>query len=132
VVDGVRYAVSGDKVRLQADGRLDFLGRESVTINTGGEKVFAEEVEQVLTSHPAVRDAVVVGRTSERWGQEVVAVMALVAGADRPPDDELRAHCRTTLAGYKVPKEFIVVDRVVRSPAGKADYAWARMAATPG
>ena len=132
VVDGVRYAVSGDKVRLQADGRLDFLGRESVTINTGGEKVFAEEVEQALTSHPAVRDAVVVGRPSERWGQEVVAVMALVAGADRPPDDELRAHCRSTLAGYKVPKEFVVVDRVVRSPAGKADYAWARTAATPG
>jgi len=132
VVDGVRYAVSGDKVRLQDDGRLDFLGRESVTINTGGEKVFAEEVEQALTSHPAVRDAVVVGRPSERWGQEVVAVMALVAGAGRPPDDELRAHCRSTLAGYKVPKEFVVVDRVVRSPAGKADYAWARTAATPG
>src|SRR5918993_4243957 len=112
VVDGVRYAVSGDKVRLQADGRLEFLGRESVTINTGGEKVFAEEVEQALTSHPAVRDAVVVGRPSERWGQEVVAVFSLVDGASRPPDAELRDHCRASLAGYKLPKAFVLVDTV--------------------
>jgi fatty-acyl-CoA synthase len=126
VLDGVRFAVSGDKVRLLADGRLDFLGRESVTINTGGEKVFAEEVEQALTSHPAVRDAVVVGRPSERWGQEVVAVFSLVDGASRPPDAELRDHCRTSLAGYKLPKAFVTVPTVRRSPAGKADYAWAR------
>jgi fatty-acyl-CoA synthase len=131
VVGGVRHAVSGDRVRLLADGRLEFLGRESVTINTGGEKVFAEEVEQALTSHPSVHDAVVVGRPSERWGQEVVAVVAFAPGAPAPPDDELRAHARATLAGYKVPKAFVAVDRVVRSPAGKPDYAWARTVATP-
>jgi fatty-acyl-CoA synthase len=121
--------VSGDRVRLLADGRLDFLGRESVTINTGGEKVFAEEVEAAVTSHPAVADAIVVGRPSERWGQEVVAVVAFRPGAPVPPDAELRDHVRQALAGYKVPKAIVPVDRVVRSPAGKPDYGWARSVA---
>jgi fatty-acyl-CoA synthase len=128
-IDGARYAVSGDRARVRADGRIDFLGRESVTINTGGEKVFAEEVEQALTSHPAVRDAIVVGRPSERWGQEVVAVLGSTsppADGARPTDEALRAHCREVLAAYKVPKAFRWVDVVRRSPAGKADYAWAR------
>jgi 3-oxocholest-4-en-26-oate---CoA ligase len=129
VVDGVRFAVSGDRVRLLADGRLDFLGRESVTINTGGEKVFAEEVEAAVTSHPAVADAIVVGRPSERWGQEVVAVVAFRPGAPVPPDAELRDHVRQALAGYKAPKAIVPVDRVVRSPAGKPDYGWARSVA---
>ncbi len=126
VIDGVRYAVAGDRVRLRADGTIDLLGRDSVTINTGGEKVFAEEVEQVLTAHPAVADAVVAGRPSERWGSEIVAVIAARPGVEQPADDELRAHCRASLAGYKVPKAFCWVDQVARSPAGKADYAWAR------
>ena len=126
VVDGVRHAVAGDRVRLRADGTIDLLGRDSVTINTGGEKVFAEEVEQVLTAHPAVADAVVAGRPSERWGSEIVAVLAARPGVVPPSDDELRAHCRLSLAGYKVPKAFCWVDRVARSPAGKADYTWAR------
>jgi len=130
VVDGVRYAVAGDRVRFGAGGELELLGRDSVTINTGGEKVFAEEVEQALTSHPAVADAVVVGRPSERWGSEVVAVLAARPGAGRPDDTALRDHCRRTLAGYKVPKAFCWVDHVVRSPAGKADYAWARAASS--
>lgn len=129
-VDGVRYAVAGDRVRWAADGTIEFFGRDSVTINTGGEKVFAEEVEQALTSHPGVEDALVVGRSSPRWGQEVVAVLAgnaSDAGATgRPGDDELREHCRRTLAGYKVPKAFFWVDAVERSPSGKPDYAWAR------
>lgn len=130
VVDGIRHAVAGDRVRLLADGTIDLLGRDSVTINTGGEKVFAEEVEQVLTAHPAVADAVVAGRPSERWGSEIVAVMSSRSGAGpRPSDDEMRAHCRRSLAGYKVPKAFCWVDEVVRSPAGKADYAWARSVA---
>jgi 3-oxocholest-4-en-26-oate---CoA ligase len=129
VIDGVRHAVAGDRVRLRPDGGIDLLGRDSVTINTGGEKVFAEEVEQVLTAHPAVADAIVAGRPSERWGSEVVAVLSLRAGADAPDDDALRAHCRRSLAGYKVPKAFHWVDRVVRSPAGKPDYAWARSVA---
>jgi 3-oxocholest-4-en-26-oate---CoA ligase len=132
VLDGVRYAVAGDRVRLRADGSLDLLGRDSVTINTGGEKVFAEEVEQVLTAHPAVADAVVAGRPSERWGQEIVAVLSARAGADRPGDEALRDHCRRSLAGYKVPKAFRWVDAVVRSPAGKPDYAWARRVAGGG
>ncbi len=125
-VDGVRHAVAGDRVRLLADGTIELLGRDSVTINTGGEKVFAEEVEQVLTAHPAVADAVVAGRPSERWGSEIVAVLSARPGVTPPGDDELRAHCRTALAGYKVPKAFCWVDRVERSPAGKPDYAWAR------
>ena len=125
-VDGVRCAVAGDRVRLRPDGHIDLLGRDSVTINTGGEKVFAEEVEQALTAHPAVADAVVAGRPSERWGHEVVAVLSARPGADRPSDDDLRTHCRRSLAGYKVPKAFRWVDHVVRSPAGKPDYAWAR------
>ena len=131
VVAGVRHAVAGDRVRLRPDGTLDLLGRDSVTINTGGEKVFAEEVEQALTSHPSVADAVVVGRPSDRWGSEVVAVLSARPGADVPPDAALRDHCRTTLAGYKVPKAFHWVDEVARSPAGKPDYAWARAVATP-
>jgi fatty-acyl-CoA synthase len=127
VIDGVRHAVAGDRVRLLADGTIELLGRDSVTINTGGEKVFAEEVEQVLTAHPGVADAIVTSRRSERWGQEIVAVVALRPGAEVPElEDELRDHCRRSLAGYKVPKAFCWVERVVRSPAGKPDYAWAR------
>jgi fatty-acyl-CoA synthase len=118
--------VAGDRVRLLADGTIELLGRDSVTINTGGEKVFAEEVEQVLTAHPAVADAVVAGRPSERWGSEIVAVLSARPGVTPPGDDEVRTHCRTALAGYKVPKAFCWVDRVERSPAGKPDYAWAR------
>ncbi len=129
VIDGVRYAVAGDRVRLIADGTIDLLGRDSVTINTGGEKVFAEEVEQALTAHPAVSDAVVAGRPSERWGSEIIAVLSARPGAQRPTDEALRTHCRLSLAGYKVPKAFLWVDQVVRSPAGKADYAWARSVA---
>ncbi|MGH9213010.1 MAG: AMP-binding enzyme [Acidimicrobiales bacterium] len=126
-LDGVRYAVAGDHVRWLPDGQLELLGRDSVTINTGGEKVYAEEVEQALTSHPAVDDALVVGRPHPRWGQEVVAVLAMRAhGHVRPDDDQLRSHCRTLIAGYKVPKAFTWVDHVQRSPSGKPDYAWAR------
>ncbi len=132
LIDGVRHAVAGDRVRLRTDGTIDLLGRDSVTINTGGEKVFAEEVEQVLTAHRAVADAVVAGRPSERWGSEVVAVLSSRPGAVRPGDDELRAHCRAELAGYKVPKAFCWVDQVARSPAGKPDYAWARSVAGEG
>jgi acyl-CoA synthetase (AMP-forming)/AMP-acid ligase II len=130
VIDGVRHAVAGDRVRLLSDGTIELLGRDSVTINTGGEKVFAEEVERALTAHPAVADAIVTSRPSERWGQEIVAVVAPRAGADLSGlQDELRDHCRTSLAGYKVPKAFCWVERVARSPAGKPDYAWARTVA---
>jgi 3-oxocholest-4-en-26-oate---CoA ligase len=130
MIDGVRHAVAGDRVRLLPDGAIELLGRDSVTINTGGEKVFAEEVERVLVAHPAVADAIVTSRASERWGQEIVAVVAPRAGADVSQlQGELLAHCRTSLAGYKLPKAFCWVERVVRSPAGKPDYAWARAVA---
>jgi fatty-acyl-CoA synthase len=129
VIDGVRHAVAGDRVRLLADGGIELLGRESVTINTGGEKVFAEEVERVLSAHAAVADSIVTSRPSQRWGQEIVAVLSVRPGREVPSDDELRAHCRSSLAGYKVPKAFCWVERVVRAPTGKPDYAWARAVA---
>jgi 3-oxocholest-4-en-26-oate---CoA ligase len=124
VVAGRRCAVAGDRARLLADGSLELHGRDSVTINTGGEKVFAEEVEQVLKRHPAVYDAVVVGRPSERWGHEVAAVIALRPGA-AATDADLRREAGRHLARYKVPKTFVRVERVERSPSGKPDYRWA-------
>ena len=125
VVDGRRWSVPGDRARWQPDGSIELLGRDSVTINTGGEKVFAEEVEQALKHHPAVYDALVVGRPSERWGQEVVAVVATRDGTTLDLDD-LREVAGRHLAAYKLPKAVVVRDQVVRSPSGKPDYAWAR------
>ncbi len=128
-IDGVRYSVPGDRARLRDDGSIEVLGRDSVTINTGGEKVFAEEVEAVLKRHPAVYDAVVCGRPSERWGQEVVAVVQLRGGGS-VTDEELREACAEHLARYKLPKAFIYRDRIERSPVGKPDYRWAVAVAT--
>ncbi|WP_407686382.1 acyl-CoA synthetase [Mycobacterium sp. HUMS_1102779] len=125
VIDGVRYAVPGDRARHRADGSIELLGRDSVTINSGGEKIFAEEVETAIASHPAVADVVVAGRPSERWGQEVVAVVALADGA-RADAEELVAHAATSLARYKLPKAVVFRAAVERSPSGKADYRWAR------
>jgi fatty-acyl-CoA synthase len=124
-VQGVRYAVAGDRARLLADGGIELHGRDAATINTGGEKVFAEEVEQALKHHPAVFDAVVVGRPSEQWGQEVVAVVQLRPEADGPSDDELREAAAPHLARYKLPKAVVRVGAIERSPSGKPDYAWA-------
>jgi acyl-CoA synthetase (AMP-forming)/AMP-acid ligase II len=125
VVAGVRCAVPGDRARHLADGDIELLGRDSVTINSGGEKIFAEEVEMAVASHPAVADVVVAGRPSERWGQEVVAVVALTDGATVDAD-ELIAHAATSLARYKLPKAVVFRPVIERSPAGKADYRWAR------
>ncbi len=130
VIDGQRFAVAGDRGRYRADGTVELLGRDAVTINTGGEKVFAEEVEQAILRHPAVADVIVCGRPSERWGSEVVAVVALGAGADVDPD-ELRAIAGRSLARYKLPKQIVFRPQVRRSPAGKADYAWARAQTEP-
>jgi len=124
VIDGVRYSVPGDRVAFWVDGTVELHGRESGTINTGGEKVFAEEVERALLEHAAVRDVVVCGRPSERWGSEVVALVVLHADV-AVDDDELSAAARQRLAPYKVPKAFIRVDEVRRGPAGKIDYRWA-------
>jgi acyl-CoA synthetase (AMP-forming)/AMP-acid ligase II len=125
VVDGVRYAIPGDRARLVDADAVELLGRDSVTINSGGEKIFAEEVETAIAAHPAVADVVVAGRPSERWGQEVVAVVALADGAVVDAD-ELIAHAATSLARYKLPKAVVFRPVIERSPAGKADYRWAR------
>lgn len=124
-IDGVRYSVPGDRARLLRDGAIELHGRDSVTINSGGEKIFAEEVEHALKHHPAVYDAVVAGRPSERWGQEVVAVVKLRDGVPAT-EAELLAECAKHLARYKLPKAFVYRDEIVRSPSGKADYRWAK------
>jgi fatty-acyl-CoA synthase len=125
VIDGVRYSVPGDRARYSPEGLLELQGRDSVTINSGGEKIFAEEVEAALMAHPAVYDAVVAGRPSERWGNEVVAVVQLRRGSDASIDDLLE-ESEKHIARYKLPKAIVFVDRVERSPSGKADYRWAR------
>ncbi len=125
VIDGVRYSVPGDRARITTDGLLELYGRDSVTINSGGEKIFAEEVEAALSHHPAVYDVVVAGRPSERWGSEVVAVVQVREGFE-VSDEELIEECEKHVARYKLPKAIRYVDRVLRSPAGKADYRWAR------
>jgi len=124
-IDGVRFSIPGDKARYLADGRIELLGRDSVTINSGGEKIFAEEVERAVASHPSVYDVVVAGRPSERWGNEVVAIVQLAEGKTAT-DEELAEACRPHIAQYKIPKAFVRTDHVVRSPAGKADYRWAK------
>ena len=128
VIDGVRYSVPGDRAIALAGGGLKLLGRDSVTINSGGEKIFAEEIEHALKHHPAVWDAVVTGTPHERFGQQVTAVVALRAGASASEAD-LRAACEAQLARYKLPRVFVFVDEVVRAPSGKADYRWARQVA---
>jgi fatty-acyl-CoA synthase len=131
VVDGVRYAVPGDRARLRADGIIELHGRDSVTINSGGEKIFAEEVEAAIKAHPSVYDCVVAGRPSERWGNEVVAIVRVRAG--HAPDEVALLHeAERHIARYKLPKAFVFVDEVLRSPSGKADYRWAKQVASGG
>ncbi|MEZ5216707.1 MAG: AMP-binding protein [Ilumatobacteraceae bacterium] len=125
IVDGVRYVVPGDRAMIGADGTIDLRGRDSVTINSGGEKIFAEEVERAVASHPAVYDCVVAGRPSVRWGEEVVAVVSFRAGASADRE-ELRNAAAQSIARYKLPKAFVVVERVRRTESGKADYRWTR------
>jgi len=128
-IDGVRWSIPGDRARYLADGQIELLGRDSVTINSGGEKIFAEEVERAVASHPAVYDVVVTGRPSERWGNEVVAIVQFAP--DRTATDaELAEACRPHIADYKIPKAFVRSEAIVRSPAGKADYRWAKALAT--
>lgn len=124
VIDGARFALLGDLARVEDDGSIVVLGRGSNCINTGGEKVFPEEVEQVLKAHPAVLDSLVAGLPDERFGQRVAAVVELREGAAADAE-ELRIHCREALAGYKVPARIVFAPAIVRSPSGKADYRWA-------
>ena len=126
--DGKRYCLSGDSARVEADGTITMLGRGSVSINSGGEKIFPEEVENALKSHPDVFDAVVVGVPDERFGEGIAAVVHLRSGTVVELVS-LQEHCRQHIAGYKVPRRLTVVDAIVRSPAGKPDYRWAKTVA---
>src|SRR5271163_4983865 len=128
-VEGKRVVISGDRATLEEDGTLRLYGRDSLVVNTGGEKVFVEEVEEVLRAHPVVADALVVGRPSDRWGEELVALVELRDAADAVRD-VLHAHCTSQLARFKAPKEFIFVEQVHRLGNGKADYRWAKTQAT--
>ena len=130
-IDGIRYSVPGDRARVNADGLLELHGRDSVTINSGGEKIFAEEVEAALAHHPAVYDVIVTGRDSPRWGQEVVAIVQLRDGFTADSAALLDV-CEQHIARYKFPKEILFVDHVVRSPAGKSDYRWAKSVVNSG
>ncbi len=128
-IGGERWAVPGDHATVEADGTVVLLGRGSTCINTGGEKVYPEEVEVAIKNAPFIEDAVVVGKPDEYWGERVVAIVE-PAGDQRPTLEQLQRHVRTQLAGFKVPRVLIVVDEVERTPAGKPDYAWARNVAS--
>jgi acyl-CoA synthetase (AMP-forming)/AMP-acid ligase II len=121
---GTRYSIPGDAAVYEPDGTITLLGRGSVSINSGGEKIFPEEVEAAVKSHPGVYDATVVGVADERWGQRVVAVVQFRPGAT-PTLEDIQSHCRTKIAGYKLPRELHPVDQIVRAPSGKPDYRWA-------
>jgi acyl-CoA synthetase (AMP-forming)/AMP-acid ligase II len=123
---GIRWVMPGDMATVEEDGTITLLGRGSLTINTGGEKVFPEEVEAPLKEHVAVQDAVVVGVPDDRWGERVVAVVSVRPGTAAPSLDDLQKFCREHVAGYKVPRDLVLVDAVVRTPAGKPDYKWAK------
>jgi fatty-acyl-CoA synthase len=124
-INGVRYSIPGDWCIVEADGTLTLLGRGSACINTAGEKVFPEEVEEALKTHPSVEDALVVGLPDEKWGQSVTGVVRLAEGASLD-EDSLRAHVRRSLAGYKTPKRVVATDLSIRASNGKADYAVAK------
>lgn len=129
VIDGTRWAILGDMARVEADGTTVVLGRGSGCVNTGGEKVFPEEVEQALKAHPGVMDALVAGVPDERFGERVAAVVETRPGTG-PSAEALRAHCRDHLAGYKIPALITFTGAVMRSPSGKADYRWAKRVLT--
>jgi acyl-CoA synthetase (AMP-forming)/AMP-acid ligase II len=122
---GKRYSIPGDFATVEADGQVTLLGRGSIMINTGGEKVFPEEVEGVLKAHPDVFDVLVVGVPDERWGERVTAVVQARTGKS-PTVEELDTHCRTQIAAYKAPKQVFLVDEIRRAPSGKPDYPWAK------
>jgi fatty-acyl-CoA synthase len=127
MIGGRRWSIPGDWATVEADGTITLLGRGSACINTGGEKVYPEEVEEAIKEHPGVVDCNVVGLPDERWGQAVAAVVELSpAGGVGIDEDILNRHARTVLAGYKVPKRILLVDTIQRGPNGKPDYKWAR------
>jgi len=125
-VGGSRWALPGDMATIEADGTIRLLGRGTMCINTGGEKVYPEEVEAVLKTHPNIADAVVVGIPDSRFGEQVTAVFQPISSERAPSLAEVQAHCRPHLAGHKVPRQVFAVDVVPRSPSGKPDYPWAK------
>jgi 3-oxocholest-4-en-26-oate---CoA ligase len=125
-VDGKRWVLTGDAATVDENGVIHFLGRGTVCINSGGEKIFPEEVEAALKGHPAIRDAIVVGVPDERFGERVAAIITIAEGASAPSQSEVEEHLSDRVARYKVPRSIEVVDEIVRSPVGKADYRWAR------
>ncbi|MEV7345289.1 acyl-CoA synthetase [Streptomyces sp. NPDC093544] len=127
--NGERWVLLGDMATVDEEGIVTVLGRGSQCINTGGEKVYPEEVEQALKSHPDVYDALVAGVPDEKWGNHVAAVVQLRGGADRLSLDDIQTHCRSHLAGYKIPRQLVITETIQRSPSGKADYRWARSVA---
>jgi fatty-acyl-CoA synthase len=128
IVDGVRLSVPGDRGTLAADGRIVLLGRDSMVVNSGGEKIFVEEVEDAIRRHPDVLDALVVGRPSERFGEEVVALVRLRAGSELSTAG-IRDYAAQTIARFKAPRAVLLCDHIARHPSGKADYGWAKQAA---
>jgi fatty-acyl-CoA synthase len=124
-IQGRRWSVPGDWCTVDADGTLNLLGRGSVCINTGGEKVYPEEVEEVLKLHPDVADAIVVGVPDEKWGEAIAALVELRPGASSS-EGAMRDHVRERLAAYKSPKRVVFAESVGRSPSGKADYKGAK------
>lgn len=123
--NGIRYSIPGDFARVEEDGTVTMLGRGSVSINSGGEKIYPEEVEGALKCHPEIFDALVIGIPDERWGQRVAAIVQC-RGGDRPTLDDLRPVLSTEISSYKVPRSLWFVDEIKRSPAGKPDYGWAK------
>lgn len=124
--DGERWVLLGDMATVDEDGVVVVLGRGSQCINTGGEKVYPEEVEQALKAHPDVYDALVAGVPDPTWGNHVAAVVQVRHGAPPPSLEDIQSHCRTRLAGYKIPRQLVLAEAIRRSPSGKADYRWAR------
>jgi 3-oxocholest-4-en-26-oate---CoA ligase len=131
-IEGVRYSMPGDFARIDADGRVHLLGRGSGCINTGGEKVYPEEVEVAARAHPGVEDCVAIGVPDERFGERVVLVAARGANHDAVTSQQVIDHVKSQVAAYKAPRQIVFVDAVYRSPSGKADYGWARRAFTEG
>jgi len=129
-VDGKPFVMPGDFATVEADGSVTLLGRGSICINSGGEKIFPEEVESVVRSHPDVMDAIVVGAPDERFGQRVAAIVEPRPGRAAPSLEAVQEHCRHHVAGYKVPRQLHIVDKIERSPSGKPDYPWANTIVT--
>jgi len=124
-VDGKRYVMPGDFATVESDGSVTLLGRGSICINSGGEKIFPEEVEAIVRSHPDVMDAIVVGAPDERFGQRVAAIVEPRPGRQTPTLEQIQEHCREHVAGYKIPRQLHTVEKIERSPSGKPDYPWA-------